>query len=170
VKRGRPPGSATKPSARKSFPKAPTKTFAVVNKGGRPKGKHVSNLSSYLKTLISSASKGRLIELLSELCGRNAVVAKATSNALREERRRKEGVTNGVEEGEARKEQHAVEKEAAEPVSGYEADVEPEVPATVTEEGEAEVTQNGDGDGVASAETKMIAQAVSSVRDSAFGL
>jgi hypothetical protein len=170
VKRGRPPGSATKPSARKSIPKAPSKTSAVVNKGGRPKGKHVNNLSSSLKTLISSASKGRLVELLSVLCARNAVVAKATSNALREERSREEEGTNGVEEGEASKEQREVEKEAAEPVSGYEADVEPEVPATGTDEGEAEATQNGDGDGVAKAETETIAQAVSSVRDSAFGL
>jgi hypothetical protein len=163
VKRGRPPGNATKPSARKLYQNTPAKASAVVRKGGRPKGKHVSNLSSSLKTLISNASKGRLVELLSVLCERNAVVAKATSNALREERRRKE-------EGEASKEQHEVEKEAPEPASGYEADVEPEIPPTGTEEGEEGATQNGDGDGVAGAETETIAQAVLSVRDSAFGL
>ena len=109
-KRGRPPGStnakkkttvltaskASKANSKtltKTKAKAPTTVSTARSKGGRPKGKHVSNLSTNLKSLISSASKGRLVELLSVLCERNATVAKATSNALREEeiRRQEQG-------------------------------------------------------------------------------
>jgi hypothetical protein len=220
-KRGRPVGST---NAKKAATATKTKAIAkaktsAVAKGGRPKGKHVSNLSSNLKSLISGASKGRLVELLSVLCERNAVVAKATSSALREEKMQREdrdegeivveetgeageedgveetitvhasGKTNGVGKAKGAKakaskdatssaeksaqvphthhitvdeDQQVHTEQGTEPTSGYEADVEPEIPATATEAGE-------DGED-ATAETGTIVQVVSSIRDSAFAL
>jgi hypothetical protein len=168
-----------------------------------------------------------LAELLSVLCERNAVVAKATSNALREEQIQREerseangngivantgdvvqgggvehsegdvlvgssqgglgsGKTNGVGKATSKArfskganatagrnvhvtvddEQQFHTKRGTEPQSGYDADVEPEIPATATEAGDGEGISQED----AMAETETIAQAVSSMRDSAFPL
>ena len=160
------------------------------------------------------------------LCERNAVVAKATSNALREEKIQREersdgngdeivvdtedvvqgggvehsegdvlvvsskgprsGKTNGVgkAKGKARfskgvestaernvhvtvdDDQQVHTEHGTESKSGYEADVEAEIPATATEAGE----EGGISQEDAMAETETIAQAVSSMRDSAFPL
>lgn len=265
-KRGRPLGStnakkkttvltasqATKAST-KTTAKAPTAVSTARNKGGRPKGKHVSNLSTNLKSLISSASKGRLVELLSVLCERNATVAKATSNALRKEAIRRQeqetgpkgngddvlieesedalrvddrakdgnadhdglvvgkthqpGKTNGMGKAKGKgkakvnkgaaghiatekdvhvhvtvdDDQQVHTEQGTEPKSGYDADVEPEIPATATEAGDGGGGGGGgehEGGGItisqededATAESETIAQAVSFVRDSAFTL
>lgn len=202
-KRGRPPGSSrtarpssvakldssprSKTPARKSYQSAPKKGSASTSagvtkaKGGRPRGKHVSNLSSSLRGLIASASKTRLADLLSVLCEKNAVVANAARNALSEGKARKGSVNGEDVKGVV----VLVEKEAPEPASGYEADVEPEIPDSTTaiEQGtQAETFGDGDGDGdgdrggTADGEgllitaTETIAEAVSSVRDRAFGL
>lgn len=226
-KRGRPPGST---NAKKAHATSKSKAAETVSKAGRPQGKHVSNLSSNLKSLISSASKGRLVELLSVLCDRNAVVAKATSNALREESLRREandddddnneedvlekaehaleaegyeqhgdsdvlvfskphghgGKTNGTAKGRGRAkvkkdvnitveknihvtvddDQQVHTEQGAEPKSGYDADVEPEIPATATEADDAQ----GISPEHSVAGTETIVDAVSSVRDSAFRL
>lgn len=69
--------------------------------------------------------------------------------------------------GSADKDQAEAEKEAPEPASGYEADVEPGILATATDTAGG-LTQSIRQAGEDAVET--IAQAVSSVRDSAFGL
>lgn len=224
-KRGRPVKSQLNPGTRTpdrpSHQKAPAKiASAGVKKRGRPAGSTstkktagaskmktsistVSNLSSNLKALVRSASKGQLVELVSVLCEQNAIIAEAISNALREERLTSEEIrdTNGEEivedaanaleaegHGENEAQLNGTEKakgkakankdvtvdadqqvhtvQDTEPKSGYEADVEPEIPATATEAGGPQHVSQED----AIAETETIAEAVSSMRDSAFAL